>query len=89
MNPYSFFGFSQPILASKLGIQDTCGVHNLHGMPGILGGLAGIVAAALQRKEGCVFFVVLELLAFSSAQQKYIYLCLFIAEFQQLIRQLV
>ncbi|XP_056620449.1 ammonium transporter Rh type A [Triplophysa dalaica] len=46
------FKFLTPILASKLGIQDTCGVHNLHGMPGILGGLAGIVAAALQRKEG-------------------------------------
>ncbi|KAI7800029.1 Rhesus blood group-associated glycoprotein, partial [Triplophysa rosa] len=46
------FKFLTPILASKLGIQDTCGVHNLHGMPGILGGLAGIVAAALHRKEG-------------------------------------
>ncbi|XP_051952230.1 ammonium transporter Rh type A-like [Xyrauchen texanus] len=46
------FKFLTPILASNLGIQDTCGVHNLHGMPGILGGLAGIVAAALQRKEG-------------------------------------
>ncbi|KAA0708948.1 Ammonium transporter Rh type [Triplophysa tibetana] len=46
------FKFLTPVLASKLGIQDTCGVHNLHGMPGILGGLAGIVAAALQRKEG-------------------------------------
>lgn len=43
--------FPQPILASKLRIQDTCGVHNLHGMPGILGGLAGIVAAALNKKK--------------------------------------
>lgn len=42
----------QPVLASKLGIQDTCGVHNLHGMPGILGGLAGIVASALNKKKG-------------------------------------
>ncbi|XP_073711790.1 ammonium transporter Rh type A [Misgurnus anguillicaudatus] len=45
------FKFLTPILASKLGIQDTCGVHNLHGMPGILGGLAGIVAAALHKKN--------------------------------------
>uniref|UniRef100_A0A671QL09 Ammonium transporter Rh type A n=1 Tax=Sinocyclocheilus anshuiensis TaxID=1608454 RepID=A0A671QL09_9TELE len=45
------FKFLTPILASKLGIQDTCGVHNLHGMPGILGGLAGIVAAALGKKD--------------------------------------
>jgi len=41
------FKFLTPILASNLGIQDTCGVHNLHGMPGILGGLAGIVAVAM------------------------------------------
>ncbi|XP_029984041.1 ammonium transporter Rh type A isoform X1 [Sphaeramia orbicularis] len=45
------FKFLTPILASNLGIQDTCGVHNLHGMPGILGGLAGIVAVALGKKK--------------------------------------
>uniref|UniRef100_A0A669B1A7 Ammonium transporter Rh type A n=1 Tax=Oreochromis niloticus TaxID=8128 RepID=A0A669B1A7_ORENI len=39
------FKYLSPILASNLGIQDTCGVHNLHGLPGILGGLAGIVAS--------------------------------------------
>uniref|UniRef100_A0A8C2ZV77 Ammonium transporter Rh type A n=1 Tax=Cyclopterus lumpus TaxID=8103 RepID=A0A8C2ZV77_CYCLU len=43
------FKYLTPILASKLGIQDTCGVHNLHGMPGILGGLAGIVACLHSR----------------------------------------
>ncbi|KAJ3607073.1 hypothetical protein NHX12_026588 [Muraenolepis orangiensis] len=46
------FKYLTPILASKLGIQDTCGVHNLHGMPGILGGLAGIIAVALGKKDG-------------------------------------
>ncbi|KAM4601551.1 ammonium transporter Rh type A [Polymixia lowei] len=46
------FKYLTPILASHLGIQDTCGVHNLHGMPGILGGLAGIVAVALGKKKG-------------------------------------
>ncbi|KAG7460783.1 hypothetical protein MATL_G00202500 [Megalops atlanticus] len=46
------FKFLSPVLAANLGIQDTCGVHNLHGMPGILGGLAGIVAVALGKKEG-------------------------------------
>uniref|UniRef100_A0A8C7FLH9 Ammonium transporter Rh type A n=1 Tax=Oncorhynchus kisutch TaxID=8019 RepID=A0A8C7FLH9_ONCKI len=48
------FKFLTPILASNLGIQDTCGVHNLHGMPGILGGIAGIVAVALGKKDGAV-----------------------------------
>ncbi|KAL0967183.1 hypothetical protein UPYG_G00248820 [Umbra pygmaea] len=46
------FKFLSPILASNLGIQDTCGVHNLHGMPGILGGIAGIAAVALGKKDG-------------------------------------
>ncbi|KAK1170320.1 ammonium transporter Rh type A-like [Acipenser oxyrinchus oxyrinchus] len=46
------FKFLTPILASKLCIQDTCGVHNLHGMPGILGGIAGIVAVAMGAKVG-------------------------------------
>ena len=34
-------------MASKLKIHDTCGVNNLHGMPGLLAGIAGTVAAAL------------------------------------------
>lgn len=40
------FRFLTPVLASKLKIQDTCGVHNLHGLPGILGGIASIVVTA-------------------------------------------
>ncbi|XP_036910517.1 ammonium transporter Rh type A [Sturnira hondurensis] len=41
------FKFLTPIFATKLRIQDTCGVHNLHGLPGVIGGLAGIGAVAL------------------------------------------
>ena len=33
----------QPRLERALGIVDTCGVHNLHGMPGLLGGLAVVL----------------------------------------------
>ncbi|GCC34696.1 hypothetical protein chiPu_0013171 [Chiloscyllium punctatum] len=45
------FKYLTPILASKLKIHDTCGVHNLHGMPGILGGLAGIIASAMASEK--------------------------------------
>ena len=31
--------FVQPALEARLKVVDTCGVHNLHGMPGLLGGL--------------------------------------------------
>ncbi|NXN13632.1 RHAG protein, partial [Indicator maculatus] len=42
------FHFLTPLLESKLHIQDTCGVHNLHGLPGILGGIAGIIVTAVK-----------------------------------------
>lgn len=45
------FRYLSPILDSKLKIQDTCGVHNLHGMPGILGGAVGAIAASLATAE--------------------------------------
>uniref|UniRef100_A0A2I3GRX1 Ammonium transporter Rh type C n=1 Tax=Nomascus leucogenys TaxID=61853 RepID=A0A2I3GRX1_NOMLE len=35
-----------PFLESRLHIQDTCGINNLHGIPGIIGGIVGAVTAA-------------------------------------------
>ncbi len=40
------FQYVSPILSNVLHIQDTCGVHNLHGMPGLLSALVGILATA-------------------------------------------
>lgn len=37
------FVFVLPMLESKFKLVDTCGVHNLHGMPGLLGGLSAIL----------------------------------------------
>nr|XP_021139480.1 ammonium transporter Rh type B-like [Columba livia] len=36
--------FLTPFLARKLLLQDQCGIHNLHGLPGILGAAASAVA---------------------------------------------
>uniref|UniRef100_A0A8C8AWT6 Rh family B glycoprotein n=1 Tax=Otus sunia TaxID=257818 RepID=A0A8C8AWT6_9STRI len=41
------FRFLTPVLRSRLKIQDTCGVQNVHGLPGILGSLLGTLLAAL------------------------------------------
>ncbi|MFZ2884914.1 MULTISPECIES: ammonium transporter [Nitrosomonas] len=37
------FVFVQPMLESKAKTIDTCGVHNLHGLPGLLGGFSAIL----------------------------------------------
>ncbi|NXR52398.1 RHBG protein, partial [Hippolais icterina] len=41
------FRFFTPVLHSRLKIQDTCGVHNIHGLPGILGALLGTLLALM------------------------------------------
>ena len=40
------YKYISPFLQEKLDIHDTCGVHNLHGMPGILGGIVSAIAIA-------------------------------------------
>ncbi|XP_042092892.1 ammonium transporter Rh type A isoform X2 [Ovis aries] len=49
----SVFGFKflTPFFTTKLRIHDTCGVHNLHGLPGVIGGLAGIITVALEKSD--------------------------------------
>merc|ERR1719431_432609 len=41
------FQYIQPFLHAKLKLHDSCGVHNLHGMPGLLGGLLSVLLAGL------------------------------------------
>ena len=37
----------QPLLEKRFRLQDTCGVHNLHGLPGVFSGVASAVAAGV------------------------------------------
>lgn len=56
--------FVQPALEKRLKIVDTCGVHNLHGMPGLLGGLIALLAVpgvAVAQLAGIAVTVVLAL----------------------------
>ena len=39
MDLYFIFKVVQPFLQDKINLHDSCGVNNLHGIPGILGGL--------------------------------------------------
>jgi ammonium transporter Rh len=45
------FNLLGPYLARKINLHDTCGVHNLHGMPGFSGGLIAAILAGLATSE--------------------------------------
>jgi len=34
-----------PFLKAKINLNDTCGIHNLHAMPGVIGGVIAAIAA--------------------------------------------
>uniref|UniRef100_A0A8D0DCM9 Rh family C glycoprotein n=1 Tax=Sander lucioperca TaxID=283035 RepID=A0A8D0DCM9_SANLU len=40
-----------PFMEKHLKIQDTCGIHNLHAMPGLIGGIVGAITAASASKS--------------------------------------
>ncbi|XP_041031137.1 ammonium transporter Rh type C-like [Carcharodon carcharias] len=53
------FIYLSPLLEKYLKIQDTCGIHNLHAIPGLIGAIVGAVTAAaategVYSKEGLV-----------------------------------
>ncbi|KAJ8922789.1 hypothetical protein NQ315_007824 [Exocentrus adspersus] len=49
----SVVGYSRitPYLEKRWSLQDTCGVHNLHGLPGVLGTVVSVVMAAVASEE--------------------------------------
>jgi len=46
------YEFLSDWMDDKLGIADTCGVHNLHGMPGVLAGLVSAIVIAVSEGSG-------------------------------------
>jgi len=40
------YHFIQPFLLAKFGLHDTCGIHNLHAMPSVIGAVASVIMAA-------------------------------------------
>lgn len=45
------YQYLTPLLASRLGIHDTCGVHNLHGMPALIAGIGSAIASAVAKED--------------------------------------
>lgn len=45
------YKYLQSKIEKTFGIHDTCGVNNLHGMPGFIGGVCSAIAAAVSDKE--------------------------------------
>ena len=43
----------QPILDRKLGLKDTCGINNLHGMPSIFGAFCSVVVTSASNLKQC------------------------------------
>lgn len=54
----STWGFNslQPYLEEKWSLHDTCGVHNLHGLTSIVGGLASVVVCAVNKDTDALIF---------------------------------
>merc|ERR1712196_325062 len=46
------YQFVQPFLQAKIGLHDSCGVHNLHGMPALFGGFISIIFVETNRDPG-------------------------------------
>ena len=51
---FSSLGFKKigPFLADKIGLSDTCGVHSLHGMPGVFAAIVSAIVIAGNESNG-------------------------------------
>lgn len=59
------YNIIQPRLQKALKLTDTCGVHNLHGMPGLLGGILAVFVVPGAAKPQIIGIIFTVLLAFA------------------------
>lgn len=54
----STVGFNklQPFLEDKIGLHDSCGVHNLHGIPALVGCIVVTIATSIHSNQGDVVY---------------------------------
>ena len=45
------FKWIQPFMLRRFKLHDTCGIMNLHGMPGVFGGIVSIITTAIYRRS--------------------------------------
>ena len=62
----------QPFLFDTINLHDSCGVNNLHGIPGILGGLLSVLMCAIANEDvyGPALYVVLPNMAPENGTEK-------------------
>lgn len=58
MGLVSVYGYHRitPMLETRLGLFDTCGVHNLHGIPAIIGGFASAIFVTIDSQATFLTF---------------------------------
>lgn len=55
LSAYGFHAIGPYLSESKLNLQDTCGVHNLHGMPGVFAALVSMIVIARMDSNDSAF----------------------------------
>ena len=48
---FCYSNYTKGKLFDKLKLHDTCGINNLHGMPGVISGIGAIIMSAIATKE--------------------------------------
>ncbi|KAJ3433399.1 rh50 isoform b [Anaeramoeba flamelloides] len=49
------FNYLTPFLERKTKLHDTCGVHNLHGMPGLIGGIVSAIVTQVGKHDHSLY----------------------------------